>query len=210
MEIETGFEYVKQAEKEYNSSFVLKYGIFKNADFGIEVPYQFIDKKEAKDIDGFSDTVFSFKYHTVDEKENIPALAFGFSVKTKSANEDKTLGSGTVDYTLKTILTKQIKFCSTHFNLGYTVKDEPEGRDENDVLFYNLAVEYPLNESFNLTAEVTGETVFEGNFNDNPFSGLIGFNYSLNKNITYDIGTGFQISEASPDYRLVSGFTVSF
>ncbi|MFC1624349.1 transporter [Candidatus Omnitrophota bacterium] len=210
MEIESGFEYVKQTDKEKSLSLCVKYGIIEKLDLGIEIPYQFIDVSEGDKIDGISDIQIATKYHLLDETETLPALAMSCVVKTKTGDENKGLGSGELDYSLNGIITKEIRDFTTHVNLGYTFVGEPEGENLDDIFSYSLAIEYLLIESLNIVGEITGETTFNGDFDDNPFSGLVGLNYILTERLCFDAGIGFQISKASPDYRITTGLTLAF
>jgi len=210
MEIEVGYEYVKQTDKENNLSLVLKYGIFEKLDLGVEIPYKFIGFSESDNVDGVGDILLTAKYNFTDETDSLPAFTLSYSVKTETGDNDKSLGSGEIDYSLNGIFTKEIAKFTTHANLGYTFAGEPEGESLDDIFSYSLAVEYPINESLNIVGEITGETTFDGNFDDNPFIGLIGFNYAMNERMCFDFGLGLQISEASPDYQITTGLTFSF
>lgn len=210
MEVEAGFEYVKQTDKENNLGLVLKYGVMRNLDFGVEIPYKFVDFSENTDADGIGDILFITKYNFLDETENLPALALSYTVKTKTGDKDKNLGSGELDCSLNTVLTKGIADFTTHINFGYTFIGEPEGEEVDDIFVYALAIEYPINESLNIVGEIVGETSFDGDFDDNPFSGLVGFNYALNETVSFDFGILFQISKASPDYQITTGLTLGF
>ena len=210
MEVEAGFEYVKQADKENNLTLCIKYGLIEKLDLGVEVPYQFIDISEGNKVEGIGDIQITTKYNFLDETETLPALALSCVVKTKTGDTNKGLGSGEIDYSLNGIITKEIGDFTTHANLGYTFVGEPESEDLDDIFSYGLSVEYPLIESLNMVGEITGETTFDGDFDDNPFSGLIGFNCILNKRLCFDVGIGFQISKASPDYKIVTGLTLAF
>jgi len=69
-EVENGFEYVKQDEKEYNLSFALKYGISESLHSGAELLYKFINFKESEDTDGVGDVLVSSKYNFLDDEGN--------------------------------------------------------------------------------------------------------------------------------------------
>ncbi len=210
IEIESGFEYVKQTNKENNLSLALKYGLIKNFHLGVEIPYNFIDSSENADVDGMGDFIFSGKCNLLDLTEDLPALALCCNIKTKTGNKDKDLGSGEVDYTLTGIMTREIRKFTTHVNFGYTIVGEPEGEKLDDIFSYGLAIEYPINEKLNIAGEITGETTFDGDFDDNPCGGLVGLNHALSEMVTFDCGLGFEISEASPDYRIITGLTLVF
>jgi len=92
-----------------------------------------------------------------------------------------------------------------HVNLGCSLKKEFA-----DTLNYNFALEYNLNDKLNLAGEIFGDAAFSGKFDDNATSGQVGFNYAINSGITYDLGVALGISGAEPDYKITTGFTLSF
>ncbi|MDP8230400.1 MAG: transporter [Candidatus Gorgyraea atricola] len=205
-EIENGFEYVKQDDEEYNLSFALKYGISESFHIGVELPYKFINFKESEDMDGIGDLVVSSKYNFLEDEGNLPSMSLGVSIKTETGDADKGLGTSEVDYGVNGIMSKEIGRLISHLNVGYTFVGGP-GKDTSS---YGLAMEYPINENLNVLGEITGETAFDGDFDDNPFSGLVGVNYAINAMVMFDLGIGFEISDASPDYTIVTGLTLGF
>lgn len=209
-ELETGYEYVKQNTEENNFSIVLTSGVLKNMDIGIEIPYNFIEKKKSDNVDGIGDIMVCSKYRLWKETTSYPAGAVSFTVKSQTGDEDKGLGSGEVSYEVNSIFTKNFNSLVGHLNLGYTFKEEPEGKDVDDIFGYKFALVYPVNEKFNLMNEIVGETNFEGDFDDNPCEGLVGFNYAISNNVVYDFGVGYQMSKSSPDYKITTGITTTF
>lgn len=209
-EIEYGIEYVNQLDKEINLSLVAKRGFCKNLDLGIEVPYKFIDFKEGAKSDGFSDINLTTKLNLIKDKSVMPDTSISFSYKTDSANNDKSLGTGKPEYTINSIFTKSINKIAVHTNLGYSFKEDFDDSDNEDTLNYGLAIEFGINDRLNLVNEITGNTVLKRKFNDNSCNALIGFNYVINKIITLDLGVGFEVSKASPDFKVTSGLTMSF
>lgn len=210
LEVESGFEYANKTDKEYNWSTALKCGLSESWDVGVEIPYQFIDVAEGNDANGAGDIVFSSKYRLLDESEGFTALALSFSIKTDTGNEDKGLGSGDLDYTINTIFSKELNKSVAHLNLGYKYVGAPEGAGDESVFSYALALEYPFSDRLNFVGELSGETNFEGDFDDNTFAGLAGFNYAFSDAAAFDLGIGWQISKASPDYKLITGLTLGF
>jgi len=207
-EIENGLEYTNQLDKEVALNLVIKRGLLDNLDIGIEIPYKFINFKQGTKTNGFDDIMVISKYNFLEE-DILPAMSVSFSLKTDSGNDDKSLGTGKREYAVNTILSKSLDKMVLHFNLGYVIKEDLPGEDLRDVLTYGLAIEYPLDEKLNLVAEINGENERRNGFDDNPMSGLVGFNYSFNEIITYDFGIGFEISEASPDFKILTGLILS-
>lgn len=221
-EIEFGVNYLKQVERGYEEGehfknvfketgleLVTKYGILKNWDIGVAIPYIFIDRPEEKNLDGFEDIQIQTKYRLFEEKEFLPSYALGVAIKTQSANEDKELGSGQVEVGVNNIFSKEIGKFTAHLNLGYNFLTKRKGQD--DTFSYRLALEYPLlEEKLNLVGEIIGETTFKCDFDENSMSGLVGLNYALTDWLTFDMGSNFGISEAAPEYEVTGGFTLSF
>ncbi|MBN1870403.1 MAG: transporter [Candidatus Omnitrophica bacterium] len=205
LELEYGYEYVNATDKEYNHSVVLKTGVLKNLDLGVEIPYQFIDLEDEGDTNGFSDIVIMSKWNILHEQERLPDFALSFAYKTESGNDEKSLGTGRPEYTFTGIFSKQFNKITYYGNLGCSVKKEFE-----DTFNYCFALEYSLNEKINLVGEIFGDTLLSGKFDDNATSGLVGLNYAINDAVTYDLGLASGISEAEPDYKVSTGFTFAF
>jgi len=210
LEMETGLEYVNQADKEVALSLVIKRGMLDNLDLGIEIPYKFIDFSGGSGIDGVDDIKVMTKYNFREETDSLPAVSGSFSLKTDSGNNDKSLGTGEKEYAINSIFSKSFDAFNLHFNFGYTIKEDSPGQDLRDILTYGLAIEYAVGEKLNLVGEISGENERRYDFDDNLTSGLIGVNYNISENIVCDLGFGFEISEASPDFKITTGLTVGF
>lgn len=209
-ESEWGVEYVNQLDKEVNLSLVLKRGILDNLDFGIEVPYKFIDLAEGAKTEGFSDIKLMAKLNLIKQIESLPDVSLSFAYKSDSANDEKSLGTGKPECTITGIFSKVFNNIALHSNLGYTFKKDFDDSDNEDTFNYALALEYAVNDRLCIVSEIAGDTVLKREFDDNACGGLVGFNYALNEKITIDTGFAFEISEASPDFKVTSGLTISF
>ncbi|MCM8770611.1 MAG: transporter [Candidatus Omnitrophica bacterium] len=217
-ELEFGGGYFKEVARAeetkevFRATFIdltLTVGLLENWDIGLSIPYIFIDNPEEKNIDGFEDIEISTKYRLLEEKKILPSYALGVAVKTQSANEDKGLGSGQVEVAVNNIFSQAIGKFAFHLNLGYNFLTKRKGQD--NTFFYGLALEYPLiEEKLNLVSEISGETNFSGNFDENITSGLVGFNYALTDWLVFDMGGRFGISKAAAEYEITSGFTLTF
>lgn len=157
-----------------------------------------------------SDIVLSSKLRILNEAEDSPALAFSFSIKTKTGNEDKGLGTGELDYTFNLIFSKELGKIINHLKLGYTDVGKPEGQSDNDLFLYAGALEYPLTNRLHLVGELSGETNFAGDFDNHPFAILAGFNYAFSDMGIFDFGVSWGISKASADYTVTSGLTLAY
>jgi len=205
LEMEYGYEYVHASDSENNHSVVLTTGLLKNLDFGIEVPYQFIELEDGGDPDGFSDLLLVSKWSVSREHDTLPDFSVSFAYKTESGNDEKSLGTGRPEYTLTGILSKSFEKFAYHANLGCSAKQEFE-----DTFNYAFALEYFVNERLHVMGELVGDTILSGKFDDSSSSGLIGFNYVINNSLTYDAGLSLGISESAPDFKIMTGLTFAF
>ena len=207
-ESEAELEYVKDGnDKEMGLTFALTYGASEKCDIVLEIPYLWLDPEEEANVDGVGDIEIGPEYCLFEGSDSLPAASLGLTIKTATGDEDKGLGSGEIDYGLKTIFSKEIIGAAFDLELGYTLVG---GEGEDDVFSYELASEYPLNDSFSLAGEISGETAFEGGFDDNPCDGKLGLNYALSKATALSAGFGFPFSDAGPDYSVTAGATVGF
>ena len=209
-EMEMGFEFLEDTDKEYTTSTVLKYGILDSLDVGTEIPYHYIEVHDQEDVHDLGDITFCAKYRLLEQDQALPAVSFVAEVKTTSGEEDKGLGNSMIDYGLTLVATREFDNGAVHLNLGYGYAGIPEIQKYDRAFSYGLAGELSVTENLNLVAECLGETNFDGDFNDNPFVALVGFNYSLCEWASFDFGAGAGISKASPDYYLTTGITVAF
>ena len=198
-------EDIKEASKEWDASTYLSYGLANNWDVGITFPYQFLDDREGK-VNGFSDMAIESKYRFWEEEKILPSYAIYLDLKTDSGDEGKRLGTGKKEYCINNIFTKNIKNNVYDLNLGYIfIKGRPD-----DVFFYSFDIARDLTENLNLCAEVYGETVFKGDFDENVFIGALSLSYQINKILSLELGYGAGISKASPDYQISQKVTFSF
>ena len=220
-ELEYSVDYYKDIEREYDPeteednkivsketdlSIYSSCGLADNWDVGVTVPYQFLDDSSLGKISGFSDIVVESKYRLRNESKILPSFALYFDLKTDSANEDRSLGTGKKDYTLNNIFTKTIGEIVLDLNLGYIFV----GGKPDDVFFYSLDLARGLTEKIGICTEIYGETTFEGNFDQNIFCAALSLDYQLNKMVCLESGVGIGISKASPDYQFSSTITFSF
>jgi len=207
-ESEAELEYAKDdKDKETSLTFTLTYGVSEKCDIVLEIPYLWLDPEEEASVDGVGDIEIGPEYCLFEGSDSLPAASLGLTIKTATGDEDEGLGSGEIDYGLKAIFSKELIGAAFDLELAYTLVG---GEGEDDVFSYELVSEYPLNDSFSLAGEISGETAFEGGFDDNPCDGKLGLNYALSEAAVLGAGFGFPFSDAGPDYTVTAGVTVGF
>jgi len=203
-EIETGIE-VEKAKNvdETATAFAVqvKYGILKNFDAGIEIPYS------ASDPSGIGDATVKGKINFAEETESAPAISLGVDIKLMNGDKDQGLGTGYVDYGINGIFSKELGPVMGHANLGYTIVGTKEGTASENVISYGVAVEYSANDAVNIVGEIFGSSV--ENASVNPLDAQIGGYWSINDMTRIDGGLAFGLSDASPEYKATVGITLT-
>ncbi len=209
-QLEVGFDFTRHGnhDKELGPSMTLTYGLFERMDVGIGSGYLFVHPSEGKKEKGFVDTELKLKYRWIDEKDWSPAFATTGRIKFPTASETKGLGSGKTDFSINTILTKNLgKRLVLHLDLGYTIIGEKYGNNEFN---YSLAAQFVLTDKWALVGEVVAVNNFNGRHGDDPLSGLMGAYYLITDNIVWDAGVEIGMNKAAPDFRLTTGLTLLF
>jgi len=199
-------EYTKIIFKMTELSIYTSYGLTANWDVGVTCPYQFLNDSNNGEVNGFSDIFLESKYRFWNESKFLPSFALYFDLKTDSANDEKFLGTGKKDYTLNSILTKNIGNNAFDLNLGYIFV----GDQADDIFFYSFDFSRDLTDKIGICSELYGETNFKGDFDENIFCLALSLIYQINKIISFESGIGIGISKASPDYQFSNSLTLSF
>jgi len=206
----TVFTRADNGDKETDLNIDLGYGILDRLEITMDIPIVFSDPKGGSNEEGLGDISIRPEFLLIKENEYIPAISFGYTIKTKSGNKSRGLGSGENDHSLSLQWSKDFSPLKFHFNLGYTFVGQPKGEAADDIIFYNLASEYSLNDKLTLVGELIGDTNSDPKDNKNPLEALIGFIYSIGNHAALDFGIGGGFNRASPDLRATIGITYQY
>ncbi len=210
-QVETGFDFARQdhREAEISPSLTVSYGLLEKMDVWIGSEYLFVRHEEGENEEnGLGDTALRLKYRFFDEADGMPAFAVSGMLKVPTASESKGLGSGKTDFSINTILTKNLgERLVLHLNLGYTFIGEKHCSNE---LNYSLAAQFILTDRWALVGEVVAMNHLNGRHGDDPLSGLVGTYYLITDKIIWDAGIGIGMSRAAPNFQFTTGFTLLF
>lgn len=199
-------EYTKSISKEKVITASLAFGITKTWEIEIVTPYKFLDDNSDGRFNGLSDIIINTKYRFFEERKIFPSFALYCDIKTDTGNENKSLGTGELNYTLNNIFTKNIKNNIFDLNLGYTFT----GGDTDDIFFYSFDISRNLTDKINICSEIYGETTFAGDFDKNIFIWALSLGYQINKMLCFESGVGIGISRVSPDLQVSTTLTCYF
>lgn len=180
-----------------------------SADF----PASFLQPKEGKNVEGWSDINLVTKLQFLPEKKYTPVLLVKNVVKFSNGNVAKGLGSGDEDFQWVGVATKTIQNLTLHSNVGYTFVGDKKDESLRDYLIYGLAAEYELFDRVKAVAEVYGERgkhFDSDSFNHHRFNPLAGLTFQVTENVVLDLAwKGGWANHERPEHALLIGVSLN-
>jgi hypothetical protein len=207
--------------KQNTADFELDYGLFKDVEIGIESPLLSLfnaDGTIPKTPSGIGDTNFSVKYNFRREGENsrLPAMTLAFNVELPTGDTKRQLGSGLADYYMNGVLQKSLsKKTKLRVNGGILFSgNETTGvigiKARGLVGTGGASVVKQLTTKFDLGFEVVGALTKNLELSKGQLQALLGGNYRLRKNVSFDFGVVTGKYDASPRAGLQLGVSVDW
>lgn len=151
---------------------------------------------------GFAD--LGFKFRVFGERSD--PFRLGLDLQARRSISDDPLRDGLTDYATTLIASYKMETFGLHANAGYITNDSPEDVDYDDQLTLGGGLEYyPVNR-LRTIAEISYETEKVAGF-DGPMEATLGFQYFLTPHLTVNFGAGIGLTDASPDLRVLFGFS---
>ena len=214
-EFEMGVEYESDSSCNHAEfPFGLSYGLLPDVSIGASFGGQIEERNEEVGNDracGLGDFEINAKWRFFNETDLCPAMALAAAVKFPTADDDKGLGSGEIDYDLSWIVSKSLTdMIGGHVNVGYTWVGQPGGEDVGDIVHYGAALEVQGNDAMQWVGEVFAEKELQ---KDTQMLVLcnVGLRWSLSENLMLDmaVGTGLN-GDVAPDITATAGLTWAF
>lgn len=149
----------------------IHYGILDYLTARLTVPliYHTIDYGTERKSTGLGDLNFDVKYRLFDGSNKIPIISFmgGMRFPTGDSKADVPLGDGSFDAVGGVLITKKLASWTSHLNGGYWYNGEIEdGYDIEDIMFYDVALEYDLPMKSTVIVELNGYYTMTGDETD--------------------------------------------
>jgi hypothetical protein len=211
LQLEAGVDYCgDSACDHFDAPLTLTYGVARRVEVGIGLGGQYESRKTdggGTDCEsGWSDLSLCAKWKLLDQEKAFFDQAIAAAVKIPTADHDRGLGSGKVDYDLTYVLTRELnEQTSVLFNVGYTLVGE---HDDSDVLHYGPAITYQLTPRLCPVAEVLFETPVDGG--ETSIGTNAGLRYQLGESLTLDAAVGTRITGDWPHWTATLGLTWVF
>ena len=113
---------------------------------------------------------------------------------------------GLTDYVGRLITSINWESFGFHANAGYAFNDSPKTVDYDDQVLLGAGVEYTLATRLHLITEFSAESEKISDLGT-PSEVTAGFQYFITPHLTMNFGVSAGISDASPDWRVLSGLS---
>lgn len=158
---------------------------------------------------GLGDVVVKGRYYLTNDSGVVPAISPFGRVKFPTADEDKGLGTGELDYGFGVELDKKVGLVGLFADVGYTVRGDPPGIDLRNQVSYGGGL------SYDFTRAVTGSVALEGRTaavsgQDDPLDVFLDLAYRLTRATTLTGGVSFGLTDGSPDFGVTIGTSYKF
>lgn len=209
------------AKTQNTAVFELDYGLFKGVEIGVDAPLLLIHNAafvHPRTAVGIGDVNFHFKYNFYKEREDskLPAMALNMSIELPTGDTSKQLGSGFTDYFLNGILQKSLTAkTKLHVNggilfAGNTTTGVIGIRTRGRVFTAGGSIVKQFTKKLDFGAELTGAVTSNFQLSKGQLQTLVGGNYALRKNLTFDFGLVAGRFSASPRLGAQLGISLDF
>jgi len=151
---------------------------------------------------GFADV--GFKLRILGKRSSPFKLAL--DGQARRSISDNPEFDGLTDYMGRVIASFKPGRFGIHANAGYLSTEAPKGVDYDDQYVFGGGIEIYPSTRLRLIAEMEALTEKQEDL-DRPQEASVGVQYFLSPHLTINLGVGMGLSDASPDWRILFGFS---
>ena len=207
--------------RQNTADFELNYGLFDGVEIGIEAPLISIFNAPGTlplSASGIGDTNLSLKYNFLKEKDRSkrPALAIGLNLELPTGDTSRQLGSGLADFYVNSILQKTLtKRTTVRVNGGVLFSgNETTGvlgiKARGTVFTGGASLVCGFTSRLDLGVELVGARGKNLDLGKGQLQTMVGGNYSLKDNLTFDFGIVAGRYAASPRVGVQLGMSIDW
>ncbi len=207
--------------RQNTASFEVGYGLFKNVEVGVEIPFITIFNSAGtipRNLSGVGDTNVALKYNFLKEREDsrLPAMAIGVNLEVPTGDTKRQLGSGLADLYLNSIFQKSLSSkTKLRWNAGILFSgNETTGvvgiKSRSTVVTGGASLVKQIKPKLQLGAELTGAITRAFATGQGQLLTTLGGNYQFRDNASFDFGLVAGKFAASPRVGTQVGLSIDF
>lgn len=193
------------------ASLTATYGLGKNLDIVVELPYQwqsaYVSGQLLARNDGLADVNLDLKWCFFEKDGWGFALKPGLSLP--AGNDEKGLGGGRTAYRLYFITTRELEPWAFHLNLGYH-RNENNAGNRADIWHVSAAAELKLARDFKVGVDLGMERNPVPSKSDHPAFALAEGTYDLSERLSLEADVKFGLTKPEKDVTYLLSLTYKF
>ncbi len=158
---------------------------------------------------GVGDCFVNLSYQILEQDETKPEISLHGGIKLPTADEDKGLGTGEVDYLVGMGLNKEIAGWFFFGGLDYNILGDPDYYELDNYISGYLGAGTPILPMLGMNLQLSYAQA-PTDFSDDSLALRFDLNYYLEKLGTLTAGFQKGLSDGSPDYSIIVGYSISF
>jgi hypothetical protein len=158
---------------------------------------------------GIGDAFVNLSYRVLEEDEAMPGVSLHAGIKLPTADEDKGLGTGELDYQMGVGLGKGIGRWFVYGSLDYNILGDPDYYELDNYISGSASVATEVIDNMEVSLQLSAAQAATDVSDDSLALG-VGVNYFLEKYGMVSAGLQKGFTDGSPDYSLVVGYSISF
>ena len=209
------------ALRQNTTGFEIDYGVLKNVEVGFSLPLLGILSSRVatpRHVFGISDSTLHVKYNFYKERpeSRLPAMTITGVIQFHTGDPSRDLGSGLTDYYVNGILQKTVTANTTlRLNGGILFSGNEQSGElgikvRGRVFTAGGSLVKQFTKKFDMGVEITGAVTGNFDLTRGQLQALMGGNYFVRKNMTFDFGVVGGHFPASPRVGVVLGLTMEF
>jgi len=158
---------------------------------------------------GVGDCFVNLSYQILEQDETKPEISLHGGIKLPTADEDKGLGTGEVDYLVGMGLNKEIAGWFFFGGLDYNILGDPDYYELDNYISGYLGAGTAILPMLGMDLQLSYAQA-PTDFSDDSLALRLDLNYFLEKLGTLTAGFQKGLSDGSPDYSIIVGYSISF
>ncbi len=158
---------------------------------------------------GIGDTTIDLSYRLMEEHGAVPEVSLHGGLKIPTADEDKGLGTGKVDYLLGVDVSRGIGPWTLEAGVTYNILGEPDEYELDNYLSGYGEISNALAENLELAVQLSGAQAASDESEGELALGMQ-LRYDMEEIGEFSAGVEKGLADGSPDYSVVIGYSISF
>lgn len=158
---------------------------------------------------GLGDIVVKGRYYLVEDRGPFPEVSPFAKVKLPTADDDKGLGTGELDFGFGVELAKRFGSLTAFGDLGYTFIGDPPGINFRDKISGTVGVAYALTNRLTPSVALEWSRALVATADD-PLDAVFGLDYKVTRDISLQYFVTVGLSDGSPDFGVTAATAVRF